>query len=106
MMLFEAMLMTLYIMGGKSTTQFILNIQLFLVYKWLNIHIKPLKFIPTRHGPLFNQHKFQEVLDKSVEMEYTTCSEMYVDEVDKAINSLSFYTQSYYLTDKGVKYVK
>jgi hypothetical protein len=110
MKLFEALLITLYVMNSKVSTQFTWNLQLFLVYMWCSdvIKMRPFKFVATPFGAWC--HRVIKEIDYLEDKGYISSSYSdlcYIAEIDKLINEDFFdTTTSYWLTDAGEKYVK
>lgn len=110
MRLSDALLVTMYLLGGKTTTQFTWNLQLCLIYMWCSdtIPIRPLKFVCTNYGP-WNYRSKKEILHL-FDKEYISDSYSdieYIAEIDSMINDTFFdETISYRLTELGEKQVK
>jgi hypothetical protein len=106
----EALLVTLYIMGGSVPTQFEWNLRLFLVYMWYTAEIpmRPFKFKATRYGAWCHQTKKSiQVLEHKGFTSAVYSPISYRAEIDCMINQ-QFFEESitYMLTDEGEAYVK
>ncbi len=101
----EALLVVLYLMGGKIRTQFTWNLQLFLCYMWLSdkIPMRPYKFVATPFGAWCP--KIKKEIDYLEEKELISCAFTaieYIDDLDKLINEDFFDTTKVFtFTDLG-----
>ena len=106
----EALLVVLYLMKGKITTQFEWNLRVFLVSMWCSkeVPMRAYKFVATPYGAwCYKIKKEIQYLEENNYISNWLSAVEYCPEIDMMINNTFFEKAiTYNITEKGEKHVK